>query len=88
MSREYRPIDSIKGEEFENVWHFVTEIGLNERHFNQLQSSYRTLASQWLLAAFAGIGFVISSNFGGKYWRHSVMEFGFDGLSAIADCLL
>jgi len=28
-------------------------------HFNSLESTYRTLASTWLLAAFAGIGFIL-----------------------------
>lgn len=32
-----------------------------ERHFNTVQSGYRTLASTWLLAAFAAIGFVLST---------------------------
>jgi hypothetical protein len=36
------------------------ELGVIERHFNNLQSNYRALASTWLLAALAGIGFVIS----------------------------
>jgi hypothetical protein len=47
--------------EKERIWNFYVELGLSERHFNTLQSSYRTLASTWLLAAFAGIGFVLST---------------------------
>jgi hypothetical protein len=34
-----------------------------EQHFNQIQSNYRSLASTWLLATFAGIGFVWSVNY-------------------------
>jgi hypothetical protein len=34
------------------------ELGTYERHFNQMQSVYRGLASTWLLATFAGIGYV------------------------------
>lgn len=40
-------------------WQQVVEAGQYERHFNQLESTYRTLASTWLLATFAGIGFAI-----------------------------
>ena len=42
------------------VWAMIVEIGLNERHFNQLQTSYRTLASTWLLGLFAAAGFLLS----------------------------
>lgn len=37
----------------------LTEAGQFERHFNQLQATYRALASTWLLAAFTGVGFTI-----------------------------
>ena len=42
------------------VWAMIVEIGLNERHFNQLQTSYRALASTWLLGLFAAAGFLLS----------------------------
>ncbi|MBU0680571.1 MAG: hypothetical protein KKD73_04025 [Proteobacteria bacterium] len=45
---------------FNNIWKVITEIGLQERHFNDLQSRYRTLASTWILAAFSAIGFLIA----------------------------
>jgi hypothetical protein len=48
--------------EKERIWNFYVEVGLTERHFNTLQSGYRTLASTWLLAAFAGTGFVLSTD--------------------------
>jgi len=35
---------------------------LYERHFNQMQTTYRTLASTWLLGLFAAAGFLL----GGK----------------------
>jgi hypothetical protein len=38
----------------------IIEIGLNERHFNQLQTFYRTLASTWLLGLFTAAGFLLS----------------------------
>lgn len=47
-------------EDPEVVWAMIVEIGLNERHFNQLQTSYRTLASTWLLGLFAASGFLLS----------------------------
>jgi hypothetical protein len=49
--------------ETEHIWNFYIEMGLLERHFNQLQSGYRTLASTWLLGAFAAIGFVLATKF-------------------------
>lgn len=47
-------------EVFDRVWELVKEIDDREKHFNGLQSGYRTLASTWLLAAFTGVGFVFS----------------------------
>lgn len=44
-----------------DVWVIVSELGENERHFNNLQHNYRTLASTWLLAMFAGIGYVLTA---------------------------
>lgn len=41
------------------IWQQLLEVGQMERHFNQLQASYRALASTWLLATFAGIGFTV-----------------------------
>lgn len=38
----------------------VQEIGTYERHFNQIQSNYRTIASGWLLAAFTGVGYLLT----------------------------
>ncbi|TCD10395.1 hypothetical protein EZ449_08570 [Pedobacter frigidisoli] len=33
----------------------------SENHFNNLQSEYRKIASGWLLASFAGIGFALTN---------------------------
>jgi hypothetical protein len=49
--------------ETELIWNFYIEMGLVERHFNQIQSGYRTLASTWMLGAFAAIGFVLATEF-------------------------
>ena len=44
---------------FESVWKIVQECGEEERHFNTLQSVYRGVASSWLLATFAAVGFLM-----------------------------
>jgi hypothetical protein len=36
------------------------EIGVNERHFNELETKYRFLASTWSLAMLGGLGFLAS----------------------------
>jgi len=56
-------IESVDKDTFERVWKIVEEIGVQERHFNGLQTSYRNMASAWLLAAFGAIGFVLSQKF-------------------------
>ena len=42
----------------ELIWKMTAEVFAGERHFNTMQNHCRTLASTWLLAAFAGVGFV------------------------------
>jgi hypothetical protein len=39
-----------------------SELGIYERHFNELQSRYRTLTSTWLLGAIAAIGFILTQD--------------------------
>jgi len=41
------------------VWDIYKNLTEQCEHFNSIESTYRTLASTWLLAAFAGIGFVL-----------------------------
>ena len=43
----------------EQLWNTYRELGEMERHFGNAQSRYRALASTWMLAAMAGIGFVL-----------------------------
>jgi len=43
----------------ELVWEAYKTMVEECRHFNQLQSTYRTLASTWLLASFAATGFIL-----------------------------
>ena len=40
---------------------FIKEIGEEERHFNNVSSTYKTMASTWLLAVFGGIGFILAN---------------------------
>lgn len=54
--------DKENRERFGAVWAIVQECGNAERHFNQLQSAYRGLASTWLLATFAGVGYLFSKD--------------------------
>jgi hypothetical protein len=44
------------------AWDVLKELGKSERHFNDLETEYRKLASIWLLAAFAGMGFILKEN--------------------------
>lgn len=44
------------------AWKYLVEIGLSERHFNSIESTYRGLASTWVLASFAGMGFAINAS--------------------------
>jgi hypothetical protein len=45
---------------FDRVWSVMLDLTEQERHFNTLQSNYRTLASTWLLATLAGVGILFS----------------------------
>lgn len=53
-------LESVDKETFERVWKIASEIGVAERHFNDLQTGYRNMASGWLLATFGGIGFAVT----------------------------
>lgn len=39
----------------------LNEISRSEQHFNTLEAEYRKLASTWLLAAFAGMGYIATA---------------------------
>lgn len=41
------------------VW---KEISVTERHFNDIETQYRILSSQWMLGAFAGIGYILTAD--------------------------
>ena len=53
-------IESVDPQVFDRIWKIAQEIGAQERHFNSVQTGYRNMASAWLLASFAGIGFALS----------------------------
>ena len=46
----------------ELAWEVLKELGASERHFNNLETEYRKLASLWLLAGFTGMGFILKEN--------------------------
>lgn len=52
--------DALDVNNIDNVWTMYTHIQEFENHFNKLQSDYRSLASKWLLAIFAAVGFVLT----------------------------
>ena len=47
----------------ERILRTFLDIASGERHFNELQSHYRRLASLWLLAVFSASGFVLTTEF-------------------------
>lgn len=59
MSPSEKPIFNDKSLP-EGVIEIYSNLGAYEQHFNEIQSKYRSLASTWLLATFAGIGFILS----------------------------
>lgn len=66
--------------EVELAWEVLKELGASERHFNNLETEYRKLASLWLLASFAGIGFMLKESLDMAVPREcAVMGIGFAG---------
>lgn len=54
----------IDEKKFDQIWKIYQEIGRFELHFNDLESRYRTIASTWILGAFAAMGFAWSADLG------------------------
>ena len=52
---------ALQAKAYEQLWGIYRELGEMERHFGNVQARYRALASTWLLAAMAGIGFVLEA---------------------------
>lgn len=62
MSRPDRFPDNLDPDDFAQAWQIFCTLRDFENQFNALQTDYRKLASTWLLATFAGIGFVLSTD--------------------------
>ena len=71
-----RSLPQVPQEVFDRVWGIVKALDDREKHFNDLQVRYRTLASTWLLAAFAGIGFVLFSEKGQPPFPREMLSIG------------
>ncbi|HVO81248.1 MAG TPA: hypothetical protein VMT28_10980 [Terriglobales bacterium] len=52
---------------FDAVWEMVKECGEEERHFNTLQSTYRGVASTWILASLGAVGYLLYGTDGSPY---------------------
>lgn len=57
-----KELKQVSVDEFNNVFEIIKEIGVQERHFNNMCGKYKSLASTWLLSTFAAIGFLLISN--------------------------
>jgi hypothetical protein len=62
MPTTNKDLADVSAEFFNRVWEIVKACDDREKHFNGLQAAYRTLASTWLLAAFGGIAFALSTD--------------------------
>ena len=59
MSKRY-VLPRADKDEFDVTWPLFQELSLDLRHFNGLQGHTRKMASTWLLASLAGVGFIYS----------------------------
>ena len=62
MIEHSKYLKEVDSELFDRVMRIIEQIGSQERHFNDLQTGYRKLASTWLLASFAACGYVLKSD--------------------------
>jgi hypothetical protein len=62
MATTNKELGAVSAEFFNRVWEIVKACDDREKHFNGLQAGYRTLASTWLLAAFGGMAFALSTD--------------------------
>lgn len=53
-------IELTSGEKEILAYGFYSQLKLHKEHFSTMQNRYRALTSTWLLASFAGIGFLLS----------------------------
>lgn len=68
-------IDFFGGDDNILIFGFYNQLKQHKNHFSSIQLRYRTLTSTWLLAAFAGIGFLLSG--------HSEIELPFNALFGV-----
>lgn len=54
-------LEDVDDKTFNRAWEITKELNENIRHYNEHQTKYRSLASQWLIGAFAAMGFVLIS---------------------------
>ena len=81
-------VSPLQESEFDRIWKMYTEFGVTERHFNDLQARYRALASTWLLATFAGIGFVTTQETLGEFFSPLLLASGIGVMGSIGITLL
>src|SRR3989344_8695633 len=55
-------IDVFSGDENILIYGFYAQLTIHKGHFSSMQKRYRSLTSTWLLAAFAGIGYLLSGH--------------------------
>ncbi len=72
----------------DSVWKMLCDLGEDEKHFNQLEAQYRTLASTWLLAAFGAMGFLLSTDLKITYLPNEVAILGIALAASIGLLLL
>jgi hypothetical protein len=60
--QDFEDLEKVSSILYDRVWGITKELNENIRHYNEHQAKYRSLASQWLLGAFAAMGFVLISN--------------------------
>lgn len=61
MQRTYSELNRVNKELFDKVMRLIEHIGEQEKHFNNLETQYRILASTWLLAALGACGYVLKA---------------------------
>jgi len=69
--------------EREHLWKVYLELGVMERHFGDAQLRCRAIASTWLLAMFAGFGFLISKDLNVFPPQMLIAALGFVSASAL-----
>jgi hypothetical protein len=61
MQKIHPELNQVDKDLFDKVMRLIEHIGDQEKHFNNLETQYRTLASTWLLAALGACGYVLKA---------------------------